>query len=73
MLALNQKNSAMGIRFMGSRPKYCVPGIVALPHWSDKATSGDELKRRNGLGGLARDLRLITADYHRTTDAATLV
>ena len=28
-------------------------------------TSGEELKQRNGLGGFARDFRLIVADYHQ--------
>jgi hypothetical protein len=29
-----------------------------------RITSGDELKQRNGEGGLARDLRLILKGYH---------
>jgi len=36
-------------------------------------TSGEELKHRNGLGGLALDLRLIAAGYHRGQGAAKLV
>jgi len=38
-----------------------------------RITSGDELKRRNGLGGLALDLRLIRVSYHRRVAPATLV
>jgi len=34
-------------------------------------TSGEELKQRNGLGGLALDLRLMTAAYHRNASGAT--
>jgi hypothetical protein len=35
-------------------------------------TSGEELKRRNGEGGLALDLRLISVGYHHATVPATL-
>jgi hypothetical protein len=37
-----------------------------------RITSGDELKRRNGLGGSALDLRLIHTRYHlpRWSDGA---
>jgi len=38
-----------------------------------RITSGDELKRRNALGGLALDLRLIRGRYHRATPHTTLV
>gem|GEM_PF-3447350 len=38
-----------------------------------RITSGEELKRRNGLGGLALDLRLIRLRYQRDPLAATLV
>lgn len=38
-----------------------------------RITSGDELKWQKGLGGLARDLRLIRGDYQHPASAATLV
>ena len=38
-----------------------------------RITSGDELKRRNGLGALALDLRIIGVSYQRPRPAATLV
>ncbi len=38
-----------------------------------RITSGDELNRRNGLGGNAPDLRLIRPWYHRSCTAATLL
>ena len=40
---------------------------------SRRITSGHELKQRIRLGGLARDLRPIAADYQRPLRAATLV
>ena len=40
---------------------------------TSRITSGDELKQRNGDSGLALDLRLIPAEYHRLASAATLL
>jgi len=38
-----------------------------------RMTSGDELKRLNGLSGLTLDLRLIAVNSHLASAAATLV
>jgi hypothetical protein len=40
---------------------------------TSRITSGDELKRRNGLGGNALDFRLIRGRYHPPTLPATFV
>ena len=40
---------------------------------TSRITSGEELKRRNGLGGLALDLRLNSVSHPRSPPAATLV
>lgn len=40
---------------------------------TNRITSGDELKRRNGLGGNALDFRLIRYQYQPPARPATLV
>jgi hypothetical protein len=40
---------------------------------TSRITSGDELKRRNGLGGNALDFRLIRHRYQPPAPPATLV
>ena len=48
-------------------------GYLTYTITTSRITSGDELKQRNGLAGLAADLRLIGVRYHRAAPSTTLV
>jgi len=51
-----------------SQPQICAIGADGGQTYiitTRRITSGEELKRRNGLGGLALDLRLIHHRYQR--------